>query len=210
MLIFLCVFFAIDSLGQISQNPDRAIVDVAKLCCFQLENGDKTNDSNIWMIDSLQFVYGGDNCPLKVYCSEYYSPFDSYVFFTNIDSTELLIGTQAPGMNNGDIGSLIVVPMDGNYSAHLLLSQCVHTNLSHFVTDGGVRLGMSLNELWEKKGDKYRTIEVDYLSYTYISPIAKEDPDMYAYCVEHGEGDVFLDVVIENGIVVFYALLWSI
>ena len=135
-LTFVCLMSYTHCMGQICQNLDSTIVGVLTLCCFQ--NGPLHG----WMDDDHQIEE--EAFPLCIKNVSQYGPIGGiYALYLNIDSTELLIAMQAPGMNRGDVGTLMVIPINKNDLEKLPLSRCTYTALPHFQTEQGVRIGMT-------------------------------------------------------------------
>ena len=135
---------------------------------------------------------------------------DSYALFLNRDSTELLIAVQAPGMNRGDVGTLVVVRVERNDLEKLFLSRCTYINLPHFQTEQGVRIGMTQDELIALKGNQFRKNEGGYISYTSLSPVLKNDPEAIEYGEKYGVGDLSLTVHFEEEVVDWFRLEWAL
>ena len=204
--IALSIVFLIprtNCMGQICQNLDSTIVGVLTLCCFQ--NGPLHG----WMDDDYQIEE--DTCPLRIKNVAQYGPIGGiYALYMNIDSTELLIAMQAPGMNQGDVGTLMVIPINKNDLEKLPLSRCTYTALPHFQTEQGVRIGMTKDELIVLKGDRFYKNKDGYIGYTSLSPVLKEDPEAIEYAEKYGVGDLFLNVHFKEGVVDWFRLSWAL
>jgi len=189
-------------MGQICQNIDSTIVGVLTLCCY------KNGPLHGWIDDSHQIEE--ETFPLCIESVSHFGPIgEIYALYMNIDSTELLIATQAPGMNRGDVGSLMVFPINSDELEKLPLIRCTYTNFPHFQTEQGVRIGMTQDELISLKGNRFYKYKDGYICYTSLSPYAKENPEAIEYSEKSGVGDLFLDVHIENGFVNWFKLSWS-
>ena len=202
-LSIVCLIPCTNCMGQICQNLDSTIVGVLTLCCYQ--NGPLHG----WMDDDYQIEE--DTCPLRIKNVAQYGPIGGiYALYMNIDSTELLIAMQAPGMNQGDVGTLMVVPIDKSELDELPLSRCTYTNLPHFQTEQGVRIGMTYDELIALKGNQFHKNECGYISYESLSPVLKNDPEAIEYGEKYGVGDLSLTVHIKEGVVDWFRLEWAI
>ena len=202
-LSLVCFMSYTNCMGQICQNLDSTIVGVMTLCCYQ--NGPLHGwiDEDYW-IDGGQYPLTIENA---IYGKELR---DSYALFLNRDSTELLIAVQAPGMNRGDVGTLVVVRVERNDLEKLFLSRCKYINLPHFQTEQGVRIGMMQDELIALKGNQFRKNEGGYISYTSLSPVFKNDPEAIEYGEKYGLGDLSLDVHFEEEVVDWFMLQWGL
>lgn len=190
-------------MGQLCQNLDSTIVGVLTLCCFQ--NGPLHN----W-IDEDHLI-DGTQYPLTIENAIYGKELtDLYALFLNRDSSELLVAVQAPGMNRGDVGMLMVIPINKNDLEKLFLSRCKYINLPHFQTEQGVRIGMTQDELIALKGNQFRENEGGYISYTSLSPVLKNDPEAIEYGEKYGLGDLSLDVHFEEEVVDWFMLQWGL
>jgi hypothetical protein len=190
-------------MGQICQNLDSTIVGVMTLCCYQ--NGPLHG----WMDDDHQIEE--DTYPLCIKNVAQYGPIGGiYALYMNIDSTELLIAMQAPGMNRGDVGTLMVVLVDKNELDKLPLSRCTYTNLPHFQTEQGVRIGMTQEELIALKGNQFHKNEDGFISYESLSPVLKNDPEAIEYGEKYGVGDLSLTVHFEEEVVDWFRLEWAL
>lgn len=202
-LSVVCLMSYANCMGQICQNLDSTIIGVLTLCCFQ--NGPLHN----WIDEDLQIEE--DTYPLCIKNVAQYGPIGGiYALYMNIDSTELLIAMQAPGMNRGDVGTLMVVLVDKNELDKLPLSRCTYTNLPHFQTEQGVRIGMTREELIVLKGNQFRKNKDGYMCYTSLSPYAPDDPEAIEYYEKHGLGDLFLNVHFKEGVVDWFRLEWAL
>lgn len=197
-LIYVYLISSLKCVAQISQNTDSTIVGVVKLCCC----------TDSYAIDSLQII-NGEEYPLHLNLPTHRYGTDSYGLFVNMDSTELLFAIQAPGMNRGQVGTLIVVPVCSSTIDYLQIPQCTYMELAHFQTDQGVRVGLSQERLFAIKGNNYHIDQSGNICYTHMSSIVKNDVEAYTYCVEHNVGDLFLNVAVENGDIAAYELSWS-
>ena len=186
-------------MGQICQNLDSTIVGVMTLCCFQ--NGPLHG----WIDEDHQIEE--ETYPLRIKNVARYGPIGGlYALYMNMDSTELLIAMQAPGMNRGDVGTLMVVPIDKSELDKLPLSRCTYTNLPHFQTEQGVRIGMTREELIALKGEQFYRNEDGYIGYTSLSSESKNDPEAIEYAEKYGVGDLSLNVHIKEGVVDWFRL----
>lgn len=202
-LSVVCLMSYANCMGQICQNLDSTIVGVLTLCCFQ--NGPLHN----WIDEDLQIEE--DTYPLCKKNVAQYGPIGGiYALYMNIDSTELLIAMQAPGMNRGDVGTLMVVLVDKNELDKLPLSRCTYTNLPHFQTEQGVRIGMTREELIVLKGNQFRKNEGGFISYESLSPVLKNDPEAIEYGEKYGVGDLSLTVHFEEEVVDWFRLEWAL
>ena len=202
-LSLVCFMSYTDCMGQICQNLDSTIVGVLTLCCYQ--NGPLHG----WMDDSL--LIEEETFPLCIKSVSQFCPIGGiYALYMNMDSTELLIAMQAPGMNRGDVGTLMVISVDKKELDKLPLSRCTYTNLPHFQTEQGVRIGMTREELIVLKGNQFRKNEGGYISYTSLSPVLKNDPEAIEYCEKYGVGDLSLTVHIKEGGGDWFMLEWGL
>ena len=202
-LSLVCIMPCVNCMGQICQNLDSTIIGVLTLCCFQ--NGPLHN----W-IDEDRLI-DGTQYPLTIENAIYGKELtDLYALFLNRDSSELLVAVQAPGMNRGYVGMLMVIPTNKNDLEKLPLSRCTYTALPHFQTEQGVRIGMTREELIALKGDQFCKNKDGYICYTSLSPYAPDDPEAIEYYEKHGLGDLFLDVHIEEGRVDWFMLYWGL
>ena len=202
-LSIVCLMPCANCMGQICQNLDSTIVGVLTLCCYQ--NGPLHG----WIDDDHQIEE--DTCPLRMKNVAQYGPIERiYALYMNIDSTELLIAMQAPGMNRGDVGTLVVVSIDKSELDKLPLSRCTYTNLPHFQTEQGVRIGMTQEELIALKSNQFYKNEGGYISYTSLSPLFKNDPEAIEYGEKYGLGDLFLTVHFEEEVVDWFRLEWGL
>ena len=202
-LSIVCLMPCTNCMGQICQNLDSTIVGVLTLCCYQ--NGPLPH----WMDDDYQIEE--DTCPLRMKNVAQYGPIGGiYALYMNIDSTELLIAMQAPGMNRGDVGTLMVVPIDKSELDELPLSRCTYTNLPHFQTEQGVRIGMTQEELIALKGNQFHKNEDGFISYESLSPVLKNDPEAIEYGEKYGVGDLSLTVHIKEGGGDWFMLEWGL
>jgi hypothetical protein len=190
-------------MGQICQNLDSTIVGVLTLCCYQ--NGPLHG----WMDDSL--LIEEETFPLCIKSVSQFCPIGGiYALYMNMDSTELLIAMQAPGMNRGDVGTLMVISVDKKELDKLPLSRCTYTNLPHFQTEQGVRIGMTQEELIALKGNQFHKNEDGVISYESLSPVLKNDPEAIEYGEKYGVGDLSLTVHIKEGGVDWFMLDWGL
>lgn len=202
-LSLVCLMPCANGMGQICQNLDSTIVGVLTLCCFQ--NGPLHG----W-IDENQLIDGAQY-PLTIENTFYGKELrNSYALFLNRDSSELLIAIQAPGMTRGDVGVLMVIPINKNDLEKLPLSRCKYTNLPHFQTEQGVRIGMTRDELIALKGSLFYKNEGSYISYASLSPESKEDPESIEYFDKYGMGDLSLDVHFKEGVVDCFILSYAL
>lgn len=202
-LSIVCLIPCTNCMGQICQNLDSTIVGVLTLCCYQ--NGPLHG----WMDDDHQIEE--ETFPLYIKDISRFGPIGGiYALYMNMDSTELLIAMQAPGMNRGDVGTLMVVPLDKNELDKLPLSRCTYTNLPHFQTEQGVRIGMTREELIVLKGNQFRKNEGGFISYESLSPVLKNDPEAIEYGEKYGVGDLSLTVHFEEEVVDWFRLEWAL
>ena len=202
-LSLVCFMSYTDCMGQICQNLDSTIVGVLTLCCYQ--NGPLHG----WMDDSL--LIEEETFPLCIKSVSQFCPIGGmYALYMNMDSTELLIAMQAPGMNRGDVGTLMVIPVDRKELDKLPLSRCTYTNLPHFQTEQGVRIGMTQEELIALKGNQFHKNEDGFISYESLSPVLKNDPKAIEYGEKYGVGDLSLTVHIKEGGVDWFMLDWGL
>ena len=202
-LTFVCLMPYANCMGQICQNLDSTIVGVLTLCCFQ-------NGSLHGWIDEDHLI-DGTQYPLTIENAIYGKELtDLYALFLNRDSSELLVAVQAPGMNRGDVGMLMVVHVGKNDLEKLFLSRCTYTALPHFQTEQGVRIGMTQDELIVLKGDRFYKNKGGYIGYTSLSPISKDDPEAIEYAEKYGVGDLFLNVHFEDNRADWFGLDWSL
>jgi hypothetical protein len=113
-------------------------------------------------------------------------------------------------MNRGDVGMLMVIPINKNDLEKLPLSRCTYTALPHFQTEQGVRIGMTQEELIALKGDQFYKNKDGYMCYTSLSPYAPDDPEAIEYYEKHGLGDLFLNVHFKEGVVDWFRLSWAL
>lgn len=187
-LSLVCIMPCANCMGQICQDLDSTIIGVLTLCCYQ--NGPLHG----WVDED--HIIDGAQYPLTIENAIYGKELtDSHALFLNRDSSELLIAIQAPGMNRGDVGVLMVIPINKNDLEKLPLSRCTYTALPHFQTEQGVRIGMTQDELIALKGCQFHKNEGGYISYASLSPELKEDPEAIEYCEKYGMGDLSLDVL---------------
>lgn len=202
-LSIVCLIPCTNCMGQICQNLDSTIVGVLTLCCYQ--NGSLHG----WMDDDHQIEE--ETFPLYIKDISRFGPIEGiYALYMNMDSTELLIAMQAPGMNRGDVGTLMVVPLDKNELDKLPLSRCTYTNLPHFQTEQGVRIGMTYDELIALKGNQFHKNEDGFISYESLSPVLKNDSEAIEYGEKYGVGDLSLTVHFEEEVVDWFRLEWGL
>ena len=189
-------------MGQICQNLDSTIVGVLTLCCFE-------GPLPHWIDEDHQIEE--EAFPLCIKNVSQYGPIGGiYALYLNIDSTELLIAMQAPGMNRGDVGTLMVIPINKNDLEKLPLSRCTYTALPHFQTEQGVRIGMTYDELIALKGNQFYKNKDGYIGYTSLSPVLKEDPEAIEYGEKYGVGDLSLTVHFKDNRADWFGLDWSL
>lgn len=202
-LSIACLMLCANCMGQICQNLDSTIVGVMTLCCYQ--NGPLPG----WIDENQQI--DGTQYPLTIENAMYGKELrDLYALFLNRDSTELLVAVQAPGMNRGDVGILMVVHIDKNDLVKLFRLQCTYTNLPHFKTEQGVRIGLTQDELIALKDCQFHKNEGGYISYASLSPELKEAPEAIEYCEKYGMGDLSLDVHFKEGVVDCFILSYAL
>lgn len=199
----VCITPYANCMGQICQNPDSTIVGVLTLCCYQ-------NGSLPYSIEDSLLIDGTQH-PLNVK-NDIYSRSITFLYalYLNIDSTELLIAIQAPGMNRGNVGELMVVSIDKDDFERLPLTQCTYTNLPHFQTEQGVRIGMTYDELIALKGNQFHKNEDGFISYESLSPVLKNDSEAIEYGEKYGVGDLSLTVHFEEEVVDWFRLEWGL
>ena len=141
--------------------------------------------SNLPDMDGIEIIDYHNN--VKSFIEDIYGKelTDLYALFLNRDSSELLVAVQAPGMNRGDVGMLMVIPINKNDLEKLPLSRCTYTALPHFQTEQGVRIGMTREELIALKGDQFYKNKDGYICYTSLSPYAPDDPEAIEYYEEN-------------------------
>ena len=202
-LSIVCLMPCTNCMGQICQNLDSTIVGVMTLCCYQ--NGPLHG----WIDDDHQIEE--ETFPLYIKDISRFGPIGGiYALYMNMDSTELLIAMQAPGMNRGDVGTLMVISVDNKELDKLPLSRCTYTNLPHFQTEQGVRIGMTQEELIALKGNQFHKNEDGFISYESLSPVSKNNPEAIEYGEKYGVGDLSLTMHIKEGEVDWFRLEWGL
>ena len=202
VLSLVCLMPCANCMGQICQNLDSTIVGVLTLCCFDGPLPHWIDEDHL--IDGTQYPLTIENA---IYGKELR---ELYALFLNNDSTELLVAVQAPGMNRGDVGMLMVVHVGKNDLEKIFLSRCTYTALPHFQTEQGVRIGMTQEELIALKSNQFYKNEGGYISYVSLSPVFRDDHEAIEYGEKYGVGDLSLDVHFEEEVVDWFMLQWGL
>lgn len=198
VLILLCSNMA---LAQIPYTQDTSIGNFFVLDYTPPEQIERVApDVNLSPIeeDSIWIDAGG-------YCNmiESYVPYD---LFLTQDSREYLVAMLVYGQFRTSyrvfcIGNIDAGRMKANTHPY------TNTVLTHFCTESGIHLGMTLEEIRAIKGDDYL---YDGLTYTYswISDYTlKYDPDdRLEYYRRTNTGELFLKFILENNQVVWFAI----
>lgn len=141
----------------------------------------------------------------KNYCNmiESYVPYD---LFLTQDSLEYLVAMLCYGQLRTSYRVFCIGKVDAN---RLSTNQHPYTNtlLSHFRTENGIHLGMTLDEIRAIKGENFLYDGISYTFYWISEYTLKHNPDdRLDYYRRTNTGEMFLKFVIENNQVVWYAI----
>lgn len=141
----------------------------------------------------------------KNYCNmiESYVPYD---LFLTQDSREYLVAMLYYGQFRTSYRVFCVGKVDADRMC-AIRHPYTNTLLSHFRTENGIHLGMTLDEIRAIRGDNYLCDGLCYTYYWISEHTLKYNPDdRLDYYRRTNTGEMFLKFIIENNQVVWYAI----
>jgi len=198
IILIICPLYCY---GQICNNPDTTINDKLMLYVYERENEKSVETFADISTDSV--LYMSEEEP--IFKLEYYTELGSaYSLFINADSTEALIAVY---FNDNQFYVLTVFPITPINSYLLKHHRCIHTKYPHFQTESGIQIGMSIDDLIKLKGQNYSINKHNDIQYTYLSPLALRDKEIYDWCIKNNKGDFQLVVAIAQDKIINFMLI---
>lgn len=186
--------------------PDSTINGVFKLCVYDTDTNFSVEQFANMPADQIALI-GDQQWPQKYL--PYTDSFDEVSLFVNVDSTELLVASQAHGLLKNQYEAFLIIPVEDDIRPLLLHSECISTIYSHFMLDCGLGLNSPQSEVLRIKGNKYSLQSNGSWKYSYMSEVYKNELGYLdiSFSLDDG-GDVSQIFAFENEKISY--ILWSV